>query len=389
VFEPSGRYLVIGGMLGKEKAVPALELWDLESRRIAYLPTGNEDYTQAVRSLSIDRSGAFLAFTTGAETVNLLETQGWKIRQTMDASSAGDAVQRPAGRFLLSVKTIVALAFSKEGNSLIAETDQGEIKHWDLRTGEVKQQLKGEGDPANVAASTNGVTFAELLDGEVTLVNATTGEHNKVALPQQGVASAVALSSEGDLMAIGSGAEVVLLDVTTGTSRKTLRSSGSSIDCLAFSDDGRTLAVANESGMVQFWNLATSTLAKTIATGARSHVLRLAPNGSVLAIADGKTIALYDVRTGTMQRRLEKHDATVNALAFSADGQLLASGGDDRTAIIWEVGSGKSKHTLKGHDQTVRTVAFSPDGRFLASGSGNASVVVWDITSGKLDRVLK
>jgi WD40 repeat protein len=78
----------------------------------------------------------------------------------------------------------------------------------------------------------------------------------------------------------------------------------------------------------------------------------------------------------------------VNAIAFSLDGQLLASGSDDRTVIIWETATGRSKRTLKGHDLTVLSVAFSADGSLLASGSGNASVVLWDVKSGKLDRVL-
>ena len=42
-----------------------------------------------------------------------------------------------------------------------------------------------------------------------------------------------------------------------------------------------------------------------------------------------------------------------------------------------------------GQDQTVASLAFSPDGQLLASGSGNASVVLWEVTTGKLSRVLR
>jgi WD40 repeat protein len=87
--------------------------------------------------------------------------------------------------------------------------------------------------------------------------------------------------------------------------------------------------------------------------------------------------------------KLKKHEAAVNALAFSPDGQLLASGSDDRTVIIWEIPSGKSKRTLKGHDLTVLSLAFSPDGSLVASGGGNASVFLWEVRTGKLNRVLR
>jgi WD40 repeat protein len=86
---------------------------------------------------------------------------------------------------------------------------------------------------------------------------------------------------------------------------------------------------------------------------------------------------------------LKKHQDVINALAFSPDGNTLASGGDDRTAILWEIPSGKVKRTLKGHDVTVTSLAFSPDGLLLASGSGNAAVVLWNVTTGKLDRILR
>jgi WD40 repeat protein len=87
--------------------------------------------------------------------------------------------------------------------------------------------------------------------------------------------------------------------------------------------------------------------------------------------------------------KLKKHSAAVNAISFSADGELMATGGDDRTVILWDTATGKARHTLKGHDLTVTSLAFSSDGVLLASGSGNASVVLWDVRTGKLNRVLR
>src|SRR5205807_9022786 len=160
----SGRVLLIGGMIHEQdSAIPAVKLWDLQTGKTANIPTGGEDFTDAVDTLAIARSGGLMAFRSGAATVHMLDTQTWKVKQTWEANSAGDNIARPVSRFLLSVKRVLAVAFSADGSSVSGETDQGEIKFWDPRTGEVKKQLANdEDDPSLVAVSKDGKSFAEV-----------------------------------------------------------------------------------------------------------------------------------------------------------------------------------------------------------------------------------
>jgi WD40 repeat protein len=88
-------------------------------------------------------------------------------------------------------------------------------------------------------------------------------------------------------------------------------------------------------------------------------------------------------------RTLTAHTNWVNAVAFSPDGQILASGSADKTIKLWRVSDGEPICTLKGHSQSVRTVAFSPDGQTLASGSADRSVKLWQVPSGKLIGTIK
>jgi WD40 repeat protein/serine/threonine protein kinase len=87
--------------------------------------------------------------------------------------------------------------------------------------------------------------------------------------------------------------------------------------------------------------------------------------------------------------RLEDHAASVSSVAFSSDGQRLASGSADRTVIIRDAATGQARLVLRGHTGPVWGVAFSPDGERLASvgasgGPGQPhEVKIWEVATGK------
>jgi WD40 repeat protein len=93
-------------------------------------------------------------------------------------------------------------------------------------------------------------------------------------------------------------------------------------------------------------------------------------------------IRLWDIERGEFVRALEEHQSAVTSVAWSGDGQWLASGADDRTVRVWEARSGQLVHTLAGHQDAVERVAWSGDGRLLASGADDQTVRVWDMESG-------
>ncbi|WPJ63473.1 hypothetical protein SMAC4_13645 [Sordaria macrospora] len=78
---------------------------------------------------------------------------------------------------------------------------------------------------------------------------------------------------------------------------------------------------------------------------------------------------------------LEGHSIRVNSVAFSPDGQRLASGSHN-TIKIWDPASGSCLQTLKGHRSIVNSVVFSPDGQRLASGSHDNTIKIWNPASG-------
>ena len=77
------------------------------------------------------------------------------------------------------------------------------------------------------------------------------------------------------------------------------------------------------------------------------------------------------------------HSATVNAVTWSPDNKIIASGSDDKTVQIWDVVTGYNIFSARKHADIVTAVAWSPDGNTLASASADGTIQLWDTSNGR------
>ncbi len=164
---------------------------------------------------------------------------------------------------------------------------------------------------------------------------------------------------------------------------------------IAFSPDSTMIAIPSSIGIWLYDARTYKELALVTEHAAHVEILAFSPDGKTLVgvKASSDPIILWDMSKtsnfGKYKTSLKGHTRKITRIAFSSDGQTLASASEDRTVILWNPYTGKNKFTLKGHTKGVRSIAFAPDNSMLASGSNDGTVRLWNAKTGKQILILK
>jgi WD40 repeat protein len=360
-FSPDGSLLAVAGQDG------GVRVWDVaKGDRRFYFPLHNG----SVNTLAWSPGGLFLADGGADRTVHVLSANG---------ALGGRLVGNLAGHG----SAVSAVAWSKDGRSLLSGSDDGAARLWDTRFDQELLPLGGarRGEASTAAFDPAGRRIVSAGTDGTARVWSVRSRHLLHVLSHKRAVEEAEFSSDGRLVVTASSDGTAgIWNSTTGDRLRTLQV-GAPVSVARFSPDGTVVVTGDADGGIRLWRAIDG---KPLGAGKQQGNVTdavFARDGRTVASAGLAGLSEWSVPSAKRIRILKSPGGS-SRVAFSPDGSLVAGAGNDGSARIWKTADGKRRGVYKVSKLALSDVVFSPDGRLLlATGSG---VQTRDVRTGAL-----
>jgi polar amino acid transport system permease protein len=280
---------------------------------------------------------------------------------------------------------VISVDFNPSGALLFSGSRDGTVRVWTVENGQVETVLNVPNGTAlnDVSLAADGATLAAIDDdGVIHVWDVSPAQLSADARVSQSIDTggtgntAVALSPDGELVAAGDGANVQIWEARTGEPFLTLQGhwedEATQEEWLGHADEACTnirIAVSQTSEIDLF----------SLCGPNRVTALAFSADGALVASGDsGKTIVYWDAESGEVLGTSEGHYGPITRLVFNAQGNGALSGSTDTKAKTWRVPGGNPSGTFVGHLGAVNGVAYGPTERTIVTGSADGTLRLWD-----------
>lgn len=365
-FSSDGSLLVSSGPPDLDQTI---RIWDVEKRQVQRALIGSANF---VAFLHDDKT----VISGGASDA----IRFWNLKEGNTYSRTGSkSLKRHDGR-------VYSIAAACRGNQWISAGQDGKVVLSQPASFSIELEVKLHA--FDLAFASGGRQLALACVGSVCLVDVSTGEPVMTIPAKESDWYAVAATPTGSLVA-GASRDYVIAIWDSHTSRKqvcdsTITSEFSPGD-LSISPDGTKLAVLawedTFCGVHLFDTASGAFLGRFPAEAC--HTASFSPDNSKLLVDSQNDLLVWDVASRQLVKTLRGHTSTIQATAFSPNGRLIASAGNDRMVRLWDAGSGELRCAMQGHRSDVLTLAFTPDGRSLATADEGGALKLWHVGTGR------
>ncbi len=300
-------------------------------------------------------------------------------------------------------RSVVTAAFSSDETHLVTGSSDGTARVWDADSGALLTVLRGhDGGIHHVASSPEADRIATASsDGTIRLWHAGQSRlfrhvggsgTNEVISAAFSPSGELVLTASWDRTArvwnTGNGAEIAVLKGHEGP-----------LISAVFSPDEKYVLTVVSEGIARLWDSRTgkkvATFSSDVVTPVDSwdavflNVASFNSDGTHAVIAAGRNAGIWDISTGELKVVLRGHAKQIVDVAYSPDGNFIATSSYDSTARIWNAKTGETVSILEGHSLGVTDASFSPDGRLALTTSQDTTARLWEVETGTQTALLK